>query len=121
MATITLPADYAVRGMDAAYDRGQGVLESSYSLKRYVQNWGGKRRRVMVTIPPCKSTIAAQWTQFFEDLNGCVNDFNLDITVLFPHDAGASSVPFKLADPSITWNANEAKIYGFIFEAIEEV
>jgi len=121
MATITLPANFRLRQANAGYQYAQGVIESPYSLQRSVQNWGGRRRVVEVEIPPVSKTEASNWASFFEDLNGCVNTFNLDLRDLYPHDTGASSVPFRLLDPNIQWSADVAEVFGFSFQAVEVI
>lgn len=110
-----------MRTASAGYEHAQGVATNPYTLKTLVQDFGGKRRRVTIQVPPISSAGAAAWTDFFEDLNGMVNTFNLDLTDIFPHSSGDTSVAFRLADPSIRWDVETALYFGFSFDAIEVV
>lgn len=122
MATIPLPSTaFSIRSAGGGYEYAQGVATCPYTLKTLVQDFGGRRRRVTIEVPPLKGTDAAQWTEFFEDLNGMVNTFNLDLTDLYPHDTAATSVAFRLAEPGINWSADVAKFFSFTFDAIEVV
>jgi len=122
MATIPLPSTaFKIRSAGGGYEYAQGVATCPYTLKTLVQDFGGKRRRVTIEVPPMTETQAAQWTEFFEDLSGMVNTFNLDLTDIYPHDTGATSVAFRLAEPNASWNADVAKHFGFTLEAIEVV
>lgn len=121
MATISLPTDYNVRAAKGGYVFSQGVAVCPYSQQRLVQDFGGKARVVEIQVPPLSETDADDWTEFFEDLDGCNNTFNLDLTGIFPHSSSATSVAFRLAEPNIQWDVNTAKIFGFSFNAIEVV
>jgi len=121
MATISLPATYDVRAASGGYLFSQGVAVCPYSQQRLVQDFGGKARVVEIQVPPLSESDADDWTEFFEDLDGCNNTFNLDLTDIFPHSTGATSVPFRLKEPNIRWSVNTAKVFGFSFEAVEVV
>lgn len=122
MASIPLPGSYSVREARGGYAHAQGVIESPYSLQRSVQNWGGKRRVVEVIIPPQTEANASQWTQWFDDLNGMMNTFNLDVSTIYKHEGTpATAIPFRLAEPNVQWDVSVAKHFGFSFTAVEVI
>lgn len=119
MATIALPSNYRVKRARAGYLRAQGMNMSPYSLQQRVHSFGGQRKQVEVTVPPIAESEADDWTQFFDSCNGMVNTFNLDVSDLYPHETGLTSVAFRLMEPSIFWDVSEAMHFGFSFVAIE--
>lgn len=122
MTTISLPStQYRIRAASAGYEFAQSVATCPYTLQSTVQDFGGRRRRVTVQVPPLTKAQAEEWSEFFEDLRGMTNTFNLDLRTMFPHDGLASSVPFRLASPSIVWDITVAKHFGFSFEAVEAI
>lgn len=119
---VTYPdPDYTYSKVRGGYVRAQGMITSPYSMQTSVQDWGGKAKRVEIIIPPVQGSEASVWTQFLDDLNGMAETFILDVTDVYPHDAGASSVPFRLESPNISWDVEEAMRFGFSFTAIEVV
>lgn len=120
---VTYPdPDYTYSKVRGGYVRAQGVAVNPYNLKRSVQNFGGKRKRVEIMIPPVQGSEASVWTQFLDDLNGMVETFFLDVTDVYPHEGlSASNVPFRLENPNISWDVEEAMRFGFSFTAIEVV
>lgn len=121
MATISIPSNFRMRRASAGYARAQGVRICPYSLQQRIQDFGGEAKRIQIEIPPISETEADNWTEFFHSLRGAVNTFNLDVSELYPHETGVSSVPFRLIDPGFRWDVNVAKHFGFTFEAMEVV
>ena len=74
---------------------------------------------VDIDLPPMQYSDAEALTQFFENLNGMVNTFDLDLSEVFPHDSSASSVTLRLSSPDIFWSAEDASKFGFTFRAEE--
>jgi len=119
--SVSLPTNYRIRSAQAGYARSQGVSVCPYSQQRLVQDWGGKAKRIQIEVPPISSTEAANWSQFFDDLNGMAETFVLDVTDLYPHEPGATAVTFRMDDPNFSYDINVAKHFGFTFTATEVV
>jgi len=124
MASITPPTGFSIRAANGGYEYAQGVATDPYTLKTLVHDFGGKRKRITIQVPPITEAAASAWTEFFEDLNGMVNTFNLDVDkglqTIFPHITD-TSVAFRLAEPNIRWDIDTAKFFGFSFDAIEVI
>lgn len=119
MATIALPASFARAKVKAVYRRSSALSMSPYNFTQQVYSWGGKMKIVEIQVPPLVQSDADDWTEFFDDLNGYENTFNLDLSDYYPHETGITSVAMRLVDPDQSWTIDEAMHYGFTFAAME--
>ena len=115
----SLPTNYRISEAEAGYVRSQAQTQCPYSLQTLVQDWGGSRKRVTISVPPIGPSEAADWSGFFRGCNGMVNTFDLDVSDLYPDETGVGAVTFRLADPNFRYNINNAQFFGFSFDAIE--
>lgn len=119
MATISFPSDPAIRGMRVLKRAATRIGQSPYNFTQQVTDMGGRQRIIEVEWPQMTQAQATTVAQFFEDLEGQVNTFNLDLTPAFPNDPSLSSVPMRLVDSDVGWDIDVAKHYGFTFHAME--
>ena len=115
----TIPSGSTFNPSSAGVRRAQGMHIHPYSLQQSVQDWGGRVRVMNIVIPPVQGAEATLWTQFFDELNGVMETFTLDISQFFPHDPTANSVAFRLLKPDTGWDVDVASRYSFSFQAIE--
>jgi hypothetical protein len=119
MATISLPASFDTATVTAGYRNASALSESPYNFTQQVFTWNGRQKFVEISVPPLSQTDGDDWTEFFDDLNGFENTFNLDLSSYFPHEAGITSVSMMLSEPVNTWAISKEMHYGFSFRAME--
>ncbi len=113
--TLVPPTKVRIRRRTAA-----AVAESPFTYQQQVYQHAGARWEIDVQVDPMDRPAAAQWTQFFYDLQGRVGTFSFSLT---PHCPGLSPDPgtktFRLADNDVGWDSDLAVAFGFTFRAVE--
>lgn len=111
------PESVTVRRRTAA-----GVSTSPTSYQQQVYQHPGARWEIDVKLQPMPRDAAAEFTQFFFDLQGRVGTFLFD---LGPHVAGLAPAPgvvrFRLSDPDPGWTERFAAEFDFSFSAVEDI
>lgn len=119
MATITLPSSPGFKSVRAIRRKSSFMSISPYNYTQQVYSWGGKVKVVEFELPPMKSTDAENWVQFFDDLDGHVNTFQVDLSDIYKGETGLESVNMRLVDSETSFTVDLANISSFSFTAIE--
>lgn len=103
--------------------RRQGQTVSPFTGGRKVYDWNADKWEATVTTPPMKEgdSNINTWIQFFEDCDGMVNTFTMNISRYVPGQAGLTSVTFRMVDPDKDWKMDKRKVFpAFTFTALSE-
>ena len=119
MATITIPSTPDFDSVKPIYRRSSKISVSPYTFTQQVYSWQGKLKVVEIILPPMTESDFNDWAEFFDDLNGYENTFNLDLSSYYPHETGITSVAMRMADPDFSWDISTALHYSTSFMAME--
>lgn len=119
MATITIPTSPGFRSMRPLYRRSTAMSISPYNGTQQVYAWPGKLKVVEFTLPPMTEADAQNWTEFFDDLNGHENTFQVDLSTAYPHETGLTAVEMRLVEAEQSWDISTAKHTSLSFVAME--
>lgn len=102
--------------------RWQAETQSPFTGKRYVDDLGVKKYRVHVTTRPYKMGDAAiqDWLDFFEDCEGAVDTFTMNLSSYLPGVAGASSMTLRMEGTPLPFDYPKNRITQFSFRARQE-
>lgn len=119
MATLPSGGIQRVRVRD---ERRQAETVSPFTGARKVYDWGARKYRVWVTTRPYKLGDAAiqTWLDFFEDCEGMVDTFTMNLSAYLPGRSGVSSVTLRMAGPHKEHTVPKNKVVSFEFEAVSE-
>jgi hypothetical protein len=121
-----MPATFPTTGnaeVTVTRRRKQAVVESEFGTNKYVQDWQASSWIVKVRTPPMKEgdPNIATWIQFFEDCNGMVNTFTMDISRYVVGQSGLTALTMRMTKPNKSWSMDKRKVFGpFEFEAQSE-
>lgn len=117
---LTFPTTIAPHRVRVTRRTAAAVVESPFTYQQQVYQHPGARWEIECSFEPMSRADAASFTQFVYDLQGRVGTFAFNLT---PHCPGISPAPgvknFRLAEPSVGWDAELATSFGFSFRAVE--
>jgi hypothetical protein len=119
---LAFPAGIWPKQVKAQLRRVQSVVQSPFTLKRQVYDWGAARWEITVTMQTMDAADAAVFGQFLNALDGVAGTFTFDLNPWCP---GVNPAPggrtFALKSPDISFDATLATTWEFQFDAVEDV
>lgn len=94
---------------------------SPYNFTQQVYSYGNKIKVVDVTIPIRSSDDVSQWTEFFDDLNGYENTFQMDLSGVYKHETGITAVEMRMVSPEVEWDLRTDNHMSVSFTAMEAI
>lgn len=114
--TNVFPDEVFVRRRTAA-----GVSTTPTNFVTQAYRHPGRRWEIDVTLQKMDATRAALWTQFFDDLDGRVGTFTMNLNKHCPGlDPQPGDVVFRLVDADPGWRSRLAIEFGFAFRAAQD-
>lgn len=119
MATITKPSTPSWNRVVSHFRKVTSRHTSPFSLSTQTQLYSGEAWQFDLFLPSMKQTQAAAWLAFLHELARDNDNFSFACPLYVP--AGVSSPRLvRLVSPNISWDINEAMLYGINFSVEDD-